>query len=229
MATTCARFTEIEQFNLEQTDPEGVDQDRWAFIERVKNREYLQPIILHGMQTVGIDPVKAMLELRKRVRAHRAMYEMHKDTFWYTETGNLMRYEDIRRAAQQLMSDAGISDRRAYHIKHATISWLHHQNVPTDQIIRFIRHALGSTTYMEYYLSEDLGKKCTSVIENTAFLGNRRGGDPAPHGKEVAEDERETGNDSYLEAIVESFDTAVAAPIAQLSPKHSHARRTHRN
>jgi hypothetical protein len=100
MATTCARFTEIEQFDLEKTDPEGVDQSRWAFIVRVKNREYLQPIILHRMQTIGIDPVMAMLELRKRVRAHRVMYEMKKDTFWYTETGNLMRYEDIRKAAQ---------------------------------------------------------------------------------------------------------------------------------
>jgi hypothetical protein len=127
------------------------------------------------------------------------------------------------------MSEAGINDGRAYHIKHATISWLHHQNVQTDQIVRFIRHSMGSTTYMEYYLSEDLGKKCAGVIENTALLGNRRGEDPAPHGKEGAEGETKAGDDAALEAIVESFDTAVATPIAQVPPKHAHARRSPRN
>jgi hypothetical protein len=229
MATTCARFTEMQQFRREGSDPEGDDQRRWAFTVRVKNREYLQPIILHHMRTETIDPILAMIELRVRVRRLREMCEIQKDTFWYNANGIIMRYEDIRHAAQQVLSDAGIHDHRAYHIKHATISWLHSHGVSSDKIIRFIRHALGSTTYMEYYLSEDLGEQCTGIIESTALPGAQRSGESAPHGKEGREKKEDTEDVSVLQAIAESIDTAMAAPLQREQPKSDRARRTPRH
>jgi hypothetical protein len=169
MATTCARFTEMEQFALEGSDPTE-DNSRWAFIVRIKNRDYRQPIVLHATRNDNINPVKAMSELRERVRKQRVMGEMQSNSFWYSANGTVMGYVEIRHAAQRLLLAAGIRDTRPYHIKHATISWLYKQHVPSDQIIRFIRHALSSTTYMEYYLSDDLGERCTGLIERTTMI-----------------------------------------------------------
>jgi hypothetical protein len=169
MATTCARFTEMQQFSLSGSNPTE-DNSRWPFNVRVKNREYLQPIVLHSMHHQAIDPIRAMSELRERVSKVKEELGIQSDTFWCDVRGNVLTIEQIRHAAQLLLLDAGIRDRRAYHIEHATISWLHKQGVPAAQIIRFIRHSLGSTTYMEYYLSDDLGEKCTSIIEDTTML-----------------------------------------------------------
>jgi hypothetical protein len=230
MATTCARFTEIQQFSSVDTEPE-TDNSKWAFIVRIKNRKYVQPIILHHMLNALIDPVKAMRELRDRVLRLKRKYEMRSDTFWCDVKGNVMRIDEIRTAAQQLLTDAGIKDRRAYHIKHATISWLHKQGVPADQIIRFIRHALGSTTYMEYYLSEDLGAKCTGILESTALLGDQRKDGDDPHEKEETSQQGGAWESSPLEAIAASINAAATAPYiaAQTQKKKSRFLRSPRN
>jgi site-specific recombinase XerD len=171
MATTAARFTEIAQFSLNDTDPEESDST-WSFIVRVKNREYKQPIVLHPMQHMEIDPVVAMQELRQRVRKKKKTRHLIDDTFWYNERWSMMSMCEIRQAAKQLLLDAGIDETRPYHIKHATVTWLSKQGIAADRIVRFIRHALGSTVYVQHYLSEDLGEMCTKVIESTVWSSN---------------------------------------------------------
>jgi hypothetical protein len=181
------------------------------------------------MHTGAIDPIKAMCELRERVRKQRERCEMQSDSFWYNADGSAMTYEEIRHAAQRLMLDAGIHDHRAYHIKHATISWLHKKGVPSDQIIRFIRHSLGSTTYMEYYLSEDLGEQCTRVIESTALLGELRSDLESNLRRNDTSEKGEAGKSNPLTAIAESIDAAVAAPVHREQPKMDHASSTPRS
>jgi transcriptional regulator of met regulon len=171
MATTGARFTEIEQFSMNDTDPQ--DSDRiWAFNVRVKNREFKQPIVLHSMEHGEIDPVKAMTELRRRIRKKKRTTYRRDDTFWYDEQWNVMRTDELRAAAKQLLIEAGIDEHRPYHIKHAMVTWLSKQGIEADRIVRFIRHALGSTVYVQHYLAEDLGEKCTKVIESTVLCEN---------------------------------------------------------
>jgi site-specific recombinase XerD len=217
MATTCARFTEMQQFALEDSNPTD-DSRRWEFIVRVKNRDYRQPIILHATRNDNINPVKAMSELRERVRKQREMGEMQSNTFWYTSNGTVMGYVEIRQAAQRLLLAAGIRDRRPYHIKHATISWLYKQHVPADQIIRFIRHALSSTTYMEYYLSDDLGERCTDVIESTAMITEMRSASETEEGDEGTGEEGSEEKDP-LRTIADVIDTAMllSSPKMQLA------------
>jgi hypothetical protein len=70
MATTGARFSEIAQFSLNSTDPSDGDT-KWDFIVKIKNREFLQPIVIHRMQHPEIDAIAAMKELRMRIRKKR--------------------------------------------------------------------------------------------------------------------------------------------------------------
>jgi site-specific recombinase XerD len=208
MATTGARFTEIAQFSREDSDPED-SNSKWSFVVRVKNRRYAQPVVLHHTQTESIDPIRAMIEMRERVRRMHLQPTKQDDFFWYDERGKAMSIDEIRGAALDLMHAAGIHDARAYHIKHATVSWLHKQGVPADQIIRFIRHALGSTTYMQYYLSEDLGERCTGIIDSTTMLDDQ---DSA-----ISENQRERNAGDVWEnspqaAIANTINAAVTAP-----------------
>jgi site-specific recombinase XerD len=168
MATTCARFTEIEQFSLNGSDPIETDS-KWDFIVKIKNREYMQPIELHAMQRIEINPINAMTELRKRIRRKRKKMHSKEDTFWYTDKWEVMTTPQLRQAAKELMQDAGISDDRPYHIKHATITWLKKNGASADEIRRLARHVPGSTVYLENYLSEDMGIECNKLIEQTTL------------------------------------------------------------
>jgi hypothetical protein len=170
MATTGARFTEIEQFSLNDTDPKDSNAT-WAFNVRVKNREFKQPIVLHSMQHDAINPVAAMIELRKRIRKRKRSKHLIEDTFWYNDKWEVMRVDEQRAAAKRLLLDAGIDEHHPYHIKHAMVTWLSKQGIAADRIVRFIRHALGSTVYVQHYLAEDLGAACTKVIDDSVLSG----------------------------------------------------------
>jgi integrase len=121
------------------------------------------------MQREELNPIAAMIELRKRILQGRKRLQFSTDSFWYTAQGKEMEINEIRQTAKHLLQDAGIRDSKPYHIKHAAITWLDKQGIPSDQLIRFVRHAQSSTTYMEYYLSEDQGAECTQVIERTVL------------------------------------------------------------
>jgi site-specific recombinase XerD len=171
MATTGARFTEIAQFSLNDTNPKESD-GTWSFFVRVKNRDFKQPIVLHPMDHTEIDPVKAMTELRCRIRKKKRTKHRSDDTFWYNADWEVMKIDEIRQAAKHLLIDAGIDEHRPYHIKHAMVTWLSKQGIEADRIVRFIRHALGSTVYVQHYLAEDLGSTCSKVIEATVLPSN---------------------------------------------------------
>jgi integrase len=168
MATTGARFSEIAQFSLNATDPQDADT-RWEFYVKIKNREYLEPVGIHRMQHIGMDTITAMKELRMRIRKKRKTKHKEEDTFWYDEAWHVMTTNEIREAAKQLLHQAGISEPRPYHIKHAAVTWLSKQGVPADWIVRFLRHRPSSTVYVDYYLSEDMGAMCNRTIERTVL------------------------------------------------------------
>jgi site-specific recombinase XerD len=168
LITTCARFTEIEQFSMNGSDPDETDS-KWDFIVKIKNREYRQPVELHGMKNVHIDPIIAMKELRRRIRQERKGKHRQEDTFWYTKEWTVMTETHLRQAALHLLQDAGIADNKPYHIKHATITWLKKKGISADEIRRLARHAPTSTVYLENYLSEDMGIACNEMIEKTMW------------------------------------------------------------
>jgi hypothetical protein len=168
IATTAARFSEIAQFSTNESGSTELDSE-WSFTVRVKNKEFKLPRTIHQRQHSEIDPVLATKELRTRI-SKRKRKEMKKDnSFWYTERWNVMTVAEIRDAAKQLLQQAGIEENRPYHLKHAAITWLRKQRISSDDIVRFGRYAPGSTTYLDFYLSEDFGKTCGETMERTAF------------------------------------------------------------
>jgi hypothetical protein len=67
VATSAARFSETPRFSRyasHLTDHNST----WAFLVRVKNREYREPITLHRIKLQEIHPILAMKELRTRIR-----------------------------------------------------------------------------------------------------------------------------------------------------------------
>jgi site-specific recombinase XerD len=172
MATTAARFTEMEQFKPNDSEPQ--EQNRtWTFFVRVKNREYKEPIVLHRTQTAEIDPIIAMLELRERIRRKRQSKCYEENTFWYTTQWTVMSTEQIRQAAKDLLQEAQIQDHRPYHIKHATVTCLKKRGVSADQLTKLCRHKMSSSVTMEYYMSDDMGAACSKRLE-AAMLENEK-------------------------------------------------------
>jgi integrase len=138
----------------------------------VKGKPFKQPIAVHKMKDKKLDQIQAMKELRKRITRKRWKNRSVSGTFWRNDDGSTMTTEFLRKKAQNLLSAAGIRD-TPYHIKHATIRWLYKKGVPADRIVRFMRHAQASTTFVDYYLNEELGAACSAVLE-TSTTPNRR-------------------------------------------------------
>jgi site-specific recombinase XerD len=170
---SAARFSEIIQFS-DASNPE-IRNQIWKFVVKVKGKAYRQPIALHRLVDTKLDPVTALMELRRRMNRKRwSRQEKKAGPFWRSEHGVPMTAEDLRRETKQLMNQADIQDSSPYHIKHATLTWLHQHGAASDSIIRFARHAQSSTTYMEYYLEEDLGAACTHLIERTTTAAKEK-------------------------------------------------------
>jgi hypothetical protein len=189
IATTAARYTEIQQFALNDSDPQDMDST-WAFLVRIKNRECRQPVILHRTIHKQIDPVLAMIELRRRIRTNIKTKHWKENTFLYNENWTVMAIAEIRDAAKHLLQTSGIDEDRPYHIKHAAITWLKKQRTAPDDIIRFTRHSPASTTYMDYYLAEDFGAACSEIIERTAMGDDATSNIASDHQEEQEAQER---------------------------------------
>jgi integrase len=172
MIGSAARFSEIIQFRTDESNPEN-NGKRWKFIVKVKGKLFKQPIAIHTTTNPKLDPVKAMVDLRKKMKSKRWSLRSRSGTFWRNNDGSEMKAEHLRKRVQLLLTAAGISDTPC-HVKHATITWLHRQRVPPDRIVQFMRHAQSSTTYVDYYLNEDLGKACTVTIDTSAATKRQR-------------------------------------------------------
>jgi hypothetical protein len=70
----------------------------------------------------------------------------------------------LRALVKATLRRAGISDTRPYHVKHATASALHASNVPFDRIAAFLRHSVGSLTFLKHYVSNDMGEGCARSL-----------------------------------------------------------------
>jgi hypothetical protein len=82
------------------------------------------------------------------------------------------------------------------------VTWLSKQGIAADRIVRFIRPALGSTVYVQHYLSEDLGATCTKIIENTVFSSNAEG----KEGKRKTVSSSETKSKTSNKRLLRSSD-----------------------
>jgi hypothetical protein len=70
----------------------------------------------------------------------------------------------LRALVKSTLRRAGISDTRPYHVKHATASALHASNVPFVRIAAFLRHSVGSLTFLKHYVSNDMGEGCAHSL-----------------------------------------------------------------
>jgi hypothetical protein len=187
MIGSAARFSEIVQFRRDESDPEKAGK-RWKFIAKVKGKLFQQPIAIHATTNPKLDPVKRMIELKKKMKRKRWRVRTTSGSFWGKEDGTEMKAEHLRQRVQSLLTAANIRD-TPYHVKHATITWLHRQGVPADRIVQYIRHAQASTTFVDYYLHEDLGKACSETIE-TSTAAHRLGRTAAAKAEAPAQTQR---------------------------------------
>jgi integrase len=165
VAFTTLRFTELMSLDLLETNPER-DYSFWKFWVHVKGHDYKEPVYLHGTDVEHLDPVRALVELRKRILA-RVNAGVELRTFWFKEYGgeiSPMSYNDVRVAAVGVLQAAGISDRRPYHIKHAVLTCLDEAGASAKEIASFARHSFDSMSAYKHYVSYDGGKQSVSRL-----------------------------------------------------------------
>jgi site-specific recombinase XerD len=166
MVNTTARFSEIAQFSVSSPESTGKVRE-WRFTVRVKGKAYVQPIVLHEMQDSQLDPLAAMRALRQRMMIKRWINRRKPmGSFWRQENGQTMTPEHLRAQVKQLLAEAGIQESSPYHLKHATMSYLHKQGATADDLRRLARHTHSSNAYTDFYLNEDFGASCSRMIEN---------------------------------------------------------------
>jgi hypothetical protein len=80
------------------------------------------------------------------------------------ENGTHYKNEQIRALAKRILIRANIPETRPYHIKHAMVSLLYSKKLPPEQIALFLRQKVDSFTFFKSYVSNDLGRLCSSAI-----------------------------------------------------------------
>jgi integrase len=164
MVFSTLRFTEILSLNMVDTNPDeksGV----WKFWTRVKGHNCVEPVYLQSSEENHLNPVAALVELRKRI------FGMDKKaiSFWYRVVdGKLvsLSYNELRKAAVELLFAAGIQEKKPYHIKHAVLTYLDRNGVSAQGIAAFARHKFGSMMQYKHYIAWDHGKSSADLLVN---------------------------------------------------------------
>jgi hypothetical protein len=118
----------------------------------LKGGQELTVIKIEKNKELALDPIRHLVELKKRLRRKKVEIEGMKSTrFWIREDGSEMSYDMIRRAAVSTMVQAGITDGRSYHLKHAAVSELERLQVRPESIAAFARHKQGSVVWASNY------------------------------------------------------------------------------
>jgi site-specific recombinase XerD len=160
LAFSALRFTEMMQLVMTETEP-GENMDTWKFWLHIKGHDYKEAVVLHGVEDTHLDPVRALVELRKRIRQDQSFVVGKCESFWQKKIRNswiLMSYDEVRRAAANVLQRAGINDKRPYHIKHAVLTCLNENGASAKDIAAFARHRYESMTLYKHYISYDGGK-----------------------------------------------------------------------
>jgi site-specific recombinase XerD len=153
LAFTTLRFTELANINPFETVPDS-DTGVWKLWVKVKGHNCKEPVFLHPVEVKNLNPVKALWELRSRLKDGSM-------TCWHSETAQgiiPLSYNDLRQAAARVMKAAGVRDNRPYHIKHAVLTCLNQAGASMKEIAAFARHRFGSMAAYEHYISYDGGK-----------------------------------------------------------------------
>jgi hypothetical protein len=87
-----------------------------------------------------------------------------KITFWLKEDGSLMRYNDLRNAAKDGMSAAGIVNPKPSQLKYATVTDLKRANLPEEDIVAYVRHKPNTKTWKSHYLDTSSTNKSLKAL-----------------------------------------------------------------
>jgi hypothetical protein len=166
MVFSTLRFTEIYSLNMVQSDPDeklGV----WKFWTHVKGHDFEEPVYLHMVDEPHLSPVAALVELRKRIKALDASVT----SFWVKLLDGkvvLLKYDEVRKAAVNVLARAGINEHRPYHIKHAVLTCLDQRGMSAKDIAAFARHNFGSMSAYKHYISYDGGRANVNELVKVA-------------------------------------------------------------
>jgi hypothetical protein len=90
------------------------------------------------------------------------------------ENGTEYGSPQIRDLVKYTMGRTGIDDKRPYHIKHATVSYLYSLHLPPEKIAQFLRQKVDSFTFFKHYCTNDMGRQCAeSMIADFLKAGIR--------------------------------------------------------
>jgi integrase len=162
MAFSTLRFSEILSLNMVDTDPDyqlGV----WKFWTQIKGHGYVEPVYLQIVDDPHLNPVGALVEVRKRILALKSDAK----SFWFKLSNkNLLplSHNELRSAAVDVLKLAKISDTKPYHIKHAVLTYLDQNGVSAQGIAAFARHKFGSMMAYKHYISYDGGKASSDIL-----------------------------------------------------------------
>jgi site-specific recombinase XerD len=161
---TALRYTEIQRLSMETDEPD-LKEGYLKLWTQVKGHEYLEPVFLHVMNEPRLDPVAALMELKRRIKE----YDQKEKHFWCKVVdGKLetLSYNEIRKVVIEVLAEAGIDEKHPYHIKHAVLTCLDKNGASAREIATFARHRFESMTAYKHYLSSDRGKKSvTSLVD----------------------------------------------------------------
>jgi site-specific recombinase XerD len=159
---TALRYTEIQRLSMETEEPD-LSEGYWKLWTQVKGHEYLEPVFLHVINEPHLDPVAALMELKRRVKE----YDQGEKRFWCKVVdGKLeaLSYNEIRKVVIEILTEAGIDEKHPYHIKHAVLTRLDKKGASAKDIATFARHRFDSMTAYKHYISSDKGKKSVASL-----------------------------------------------------------------
>jgi hypothetical protein len=144
------RQTELERLDAEEDDP---GEDGWWFQTIIKLHEDPEMVFVPALRELALDPVRHLLEVRKRIRQKRTQIRCMPDTsFWMDENGRKLSRVKIVKLTTDMMTAAGIVNPHAKNLKHAAVTALHRAGMPAEEIVAYARHKQGTTTWKRRYL-----------------------------------------------------------------------------
>jgi integrase len=173
MAFTALRFSEIYSLDIQETLPDRGKKE-WRFWVHIKNHDFKEPVVLHGVDDSHLDPLSALWTLRSAVYNALALKREKPVGFWYRMVEKEcipLGYDGMRTAAVRILQQAGIEENRPYHIKHAVLTCLHESGTSAKDIAAFARHRFDSMAAYHHYISYDGGKMSVQNIVSSIKRG----------------------------------------------------------
>jgi hypothetical protein len=127
----------------------------------------LKLIKVRSADELAVDPVRHLLELRKRIRKKKAEARTAKcrteRSFWVKENGERLSYDGIRKANKEILVAAGIDD-TPYHVKHVVMTELKRAGMGSDALAEYGRHKPGSKVWSTNYVDWENGKESLEAL-----------------------------------------------------------------